>query len=237
MFFAGLGTAVPPRRYSQKECWDAVQRAPQFSRLKSSSKATLQYVLRNDANGIRTRHLALERLEEVFDIDPDTLAARFARHAAQLAAAPASGRRRVQWKDGWSLTAPAHRDALRFEERGGMLRNVLTPQVPALAAEHAASVLTSALRDAGLEQRDIRTWIWHAGGKKVLEELCAAARLEAADVERSARVLSEFGNLSSPFVYFVLELALRERAPDGWWWLSSFGAGFSCHGGLLAVSS
>src|SRR5258708_32958742 len=90
MFFAGLGTAVPPRRYSQKECWDAVQRAPQFSRLKSSSKATLQHVLRNDANGIRTRHLALERLAEEFDVDPDTPAARFARHAP--ARAPVAAR-------------------------------------------------------------------------------------------------------------------------------------------------
>lgn len=25
-------------------------------------------------------------------------------------------------------------------------------------------------------------------------------------------------------------------APDGWWWVSSFGAGFSCHGALLRVS-
>src|SRR5258708_22259143 len=86
MFFAGLGTAVPPRRYSQKECWDAVQRAPQFSRLKSSSKATLQHVLRNDANGIRTRHLALERLQAVFDVDPDTLDTRIPRHEPALAA-------------------------------------------------------------------------------------------------------------------------------------------------------
>src|SRR5258708_25841148 len=99
MFFAGLGTAVPPRRYSQKECWDAVQRAPQFSRLKSSSKATLQHVLRNDANGIRTRHLALERLGEGFDVDPDTLAARFPRHAPgppAVAAPPALPRAALQ---------------------------------------------------------------------------------------------------------------------------------------------
>jgi alkylresorcinol/alkylpyrone synthase len=37
-------------------------------------------------------------------------------------------------------------------------------------------------------------------------------------------------------VYFVLQLALRDRAPDGYWWMSSFGAGFSCHGTLLHVT-
>ena len=48
-------------------------------------------------------------------------------------------------------------------------------------------------------------------------------------------MLREYGNLSSAFVYFVMEAALVDDAPDGWWWLSSFGAGFSCHGALLRV--
>jgi alkylresorcinol/alkylpyrone synthase len=48
-------------------------------------------------------------------------------------------------------------------------------------------------------------------------------------------MLREYGNLSSAFVYFVLEAALADHAPGGWWWLSSFGAGFSCHGALLKV--
>ena len=51
----------------------------------------------------------------------------------------------------------------------------------------------------------------------------------------SAAMLREYGNLSSAFVYFVLEAALADDAPGGWWWLSSFGAGFSCHGALLKV--
>ncbi len=54
--------------------------------------------------------------------------------------------------------------------------------------------------------------------------------------EKCAELLSRFGNLSSPFVLFVLEAALRENAPGGWWWMSSFGAGFSCHGALLKVA-
>ena len=44
-----------------------------------------------------------------------------------------------------------------------------------------------------------------------------------------------YGNLSSPFVFFVLEKALRENAPGGLWWMASFGAGFSSHGSLMEV--
>jgi alkylresorcinol/alkylpyrone synthase len=59
--------------------------------------------------------------------------------------------------------------------------------------------------------------------------------LTEKDLRWSTAVLREFGNLSSPFVYFVLQAALVENAPGGLWWLSSFGAGFSCHGALLEV--
>ena len=61
-------------------------------------------------------------------------------------------------------------------------------------------------------------------------------RLTEADVRHSSAVLREFGNISSPTVYFVIERALRDTVPDGWWWMSAFGAGFSCHGALLEVS-
>ena len=61
--------------------------------------------------------------------------------------------------------------------------------------------------------------------------------LAETDVRHSAAILREFGNISSPTVYFVLERALRDPVPDGLWWMSAFGAGFSCHGALLKVGS
>jgi predicted naringenin-chalcone synthase len=51
----------------------------------------------------------------------------------------------------------------------------------------------------------------------------------------SREALRRYGNLSSAFVYFVLDAALSDHATGGWWWMSSFGAGFTCHGALLAV--
>ena len=34
----------------------------------------------------------------------------------------------------------------------------------------------------------------------------------------------------------ALDGLAADDAPGGWWWLSSFGAGFSCHGALLEVA-
>lgn len=361
MFFAGVGTAAPSTRYTQRECYDALERSPQFAKLDRRGRALLQRVLLRD-NGIDGRALAVDPLSDVFDARPDVLHARFAEHAPKLATeaarnalrdaclAPreidgviistctgylcpgltsyvierlglrddvvaldlvgqgcgaalpnlrtaeayvASGRctnvlsvcvevcsaaffidddpgvlvsaclfgdgagaavltsdvaarstatthsrgaRLVQWIASSSQTDPTHRDTLRFHTRDGMLRNILKPEVPALAAEYAERTLDQALRANALTRESIGTWIWHAGGPKVLESLERRMEFTRDELGWSAGVLREYGNLSSACVYFVLDAALRDGAPPGWWWMSSFGAGFTCHGALLKVS-
>jgi len=156
--------------------------------------------------------------------------------AALVSRKPPETARRLEWLDALSFADPGARDSLRMETRGGLLRNVLSREVPQIAAEHANALLHRALERHGLPIAEIREWIWHAGGRTVLERLRAATGLGEHDTRRSADVLSRFGNLSSPFVLFVLAQALEERASPGWWWMSSFGAGFSCHGALLRAA-
>ena len=122
-----------------------------------------------------------------------------------------------------------------FEQKDGMLRNILTREVPTLAAEYAHRVLATVLERARLHSDDIAAWIIHAGGRDVLLALERRFELDHDAFRYSAAMLREYGNLSSAFVYFVLAAALADDAPAGWWWLSSFGAGFSCHGALLRV--
>jgi alkylresorcinol/alkylpyrone synthase len=78
-------------------------------------------------------------------------------------------------------------------------------------------------------------WIFHPGGRDVLLAVRERLQLSRRDVRWSEAVLREYGNVSSPSVFFVLQTALAEGAPGGFWWMSSFGAGFSCHGALLEV--
>ena len=155
--------------------------------------------------------------------------------AAVLCAQPPPGKRTIAWKAAASLIDPAQRGALRFEQRQGLLRNILTREVPGLAAEYAARVLATVLAEQGLRQSDISGWIWHAGGRDVLTALRDRLGLSETEQHHSAAVLHEYGNLSSAFVYFVLQAALAEHTPGGLWWMASFGAGFSSHGALLEV--
>lgn len=155
--------------------------------------------------------------------------------AAVLAKEPLPGRRRVEWKFAASTLAPEKRDMLRFSHKNGMLRNILLPHVPQIAGDQAAKLLAASLPAANVKCADISGWILHTGGRDVLLALRQKLRLTEADVRHSAAVLREFGNLSSPTVFFVLDRAIHDSIPDGLWWMSAFGAGFSCHGALLEV--
>src|SRR5258708_11316314 len=88
MFISGLGTAVPPRSFTQSDCWAALERADR-PEITPRTRAVLQGILNHD-HGIERRSLALETLDESFDLDPDTLHRRFARNAPLLASQAAA---------------------------------------------------------------------------------------------------------------------------------------------------
>lgn len=156
--------------------------------------------------------------------------------AALLSREPIAGQRSIEWLEFETLLCADDREFLRFEHQGGMLRNILAPEVPLKAADHASRVLEVVLERYGIEQRDVNQWITHAGGREVLGAIGKQLGLEKDAFQHSWDVLDHHGNLSSPFVLFVLKRALEAGAPGGFWWLNSFGAGFASHGALLKVS-
>jgi predicted naringenin-chalcone synthase len=156
--------------------------------------------------------------------------------AAVLSREPANSHR-LEWKHCGTLLKPADRDLLRFEHRDGMLRNILTPAVPALAGLNAKRLFDDVMTEARISPSEVKAWALHPGGRDVLVALRNALELSEHDTRWSEAVLDKYGNLSSASLYFVLKTALADSAPPGYWWLSSFGAGFSCHGILLEAGN
>ena len=130
--------------------------------------------------------------------------------------------------DTWHV--PADRDLLRFEMRGGKLRNLLHQSVPARAAAGVARLY------ARRSPRPVHGVAAHPGGRDVIAALAAA--LPDHPLETSARVLRAHGNMSSPSVLFALEENLRAGPPPAGadLWLVSFGAGFSAHSCRIGVA-
>jgi alkylresorcinol/alkylpyrone synthase len=129
--------------------------------------------------------------------------------------------------------APESRDRIRFEQRGGKLRNLLHSSVPSLAAGAVKQLHDRA--SAAVPTRLGRI-LCHAGGKDVLAAL--QDRFPEEDFAIPREILRRHGNMSSPSVLFALAEALKDSSPnrDADWWLVSFGAGFSAHSCRISLA-
>lgn len=105
---------------------------------------------------------------------------------------------------------------------------VLSSAVPQVVREHIRGDVDSFLSAHGLARGDIRHWLCHTGGPKVLEAFAAALELPEAALARSWESLRTVGNLSSASVLFVLAetLAAGEAKPGDRGLLLAMGPGF-----------
>jgi alkylresorcinol/alkylpyrone synthase len=112
---------------------------------------------------------------------------------------------------------------------------LLSAKVPEVVANHVGADVDRFLGAQGLARADIRHWVAHTGGPKVLEAIRSALDLPEPALERSYRSLREVGNLSSASVLFVLADHLEggEAREGDLGLLAAMGPGFSAELALL----
>jgi predicted naringenin-chalcone synthase len=133
-----------------------------------------------------------------------------------------------------SRYAPEQRDSIRYVHKQGQLYNQLSLRLPDLVRTAAAQVVADVLKPHSLEPGDIGHWALHSGGEKIINAVRDEIGLSEAQVQASRRVLAEYGNMSSPTVWFVLgELEKQGIMPGEWCIMLAFGAGLSAHAFLL----
>jgi len=86
-----------------------------------------------------------------------------------------------------------------------------------------------------LKKDDVRHFVLHSAGRRVIEQARRLMDLDEAQVAHSRRVLRHFGNMSSATVVFVLEDVLRTASPTpgDWGLMIALGPGFAAEGALL----
>ena len=134
-----------------------------------------------------------------------------------------------------SFLDPTHLDLVGLEHRNGKLRIVLGAQVRDVAFSLIQGALTPLLERNSLSQSDIRFWVAHPGGRKVIENLENHLGLGASELSFSKAVLRNFGNMSSPTVLFVLDEVIRhgEPKPGDWGVMTALGPGMAAEAALL----
>ncbi len=91
---------------------------------------------------------------------------------------------------------------------------VLSPEVPDTVVKHLGKDVDEFLAEQGVRRADIKSWIMHTGGPKVLEATATALDLTEKDLEASWECLRKVGNISSTSVLLVLEDVYRHRRPE-----------------------
>lgn len=81
----------------------------------------------------------------------------------------------------------------------------LSSYVSNLVEENFEMLLNNALDNAQISKNKITHWCIHPGGKKILQAIEKSIGLKKDDLQFSYEVLSEYGNMSSPTVLFVLK--------------------------------
>jgi predicted naringenin-chalcone synthase len=151
-----------------------------------------------------------------FDSSRSVANALFADGAAALVGAVPNPIRR---SESWRLTASGSclihdtEDAMGWKIGDHGFEMNLSKRITHLIAEHLEPWLDTWLDGCDLAISDIATWAIHPGGPRVLESVMGPLGLNEAAVEESRRVLSDYGNMSSPTILFILDRLRRRGAP------------------------
>lgn len=112
------------------------------------------------------------------------------------------------------------------EEDG--LKVVFSRDIPTIIQEFIPAIVSEFLSEQKIHIQDITRMISHPGGKKVLEAYERALKIPRSLFQSAYEVLSEYGNMSSATVFFVLKKELQQKHTTGGWGLmSALGPGFS----------
>ncbi|VFQ72406.1 unnamed protein product [Cuscuta campestris] len=109
----------------------------------------------------------------------------------------------------------------------GHLREVgltfhLQKNVPSIISENIGQILKDAFGPLGITDWNSIFWIAHPGGPSILDRVEVQLGLKPKKLQATRRVLSEYGNMSSASVLFILDLMRKASVENG---LSTTGEG------------
>jgi alkylresorcinol/alkylpyrone synthase len=112
---------------------------------------------------------------------------------------------------------------------------LFSKDIPTLIHQNIKRDIENFLSKRNLNLGDIRNFIFHPGGKKVLEAYAEALSVEGDFLKNTREVMNDYGNMSSSTVLYVLEKFMHEGFEDGYGLMLAMGPGFSSEMVLLEM--
>jgi alkylresorcinol/alkylpyrone synthase len=117
------------------------------------------------------------------------------------------------------------------------LQVVFAQRIPDIVAVNACQDFTEFLQKHKLSLADISAFMFHPGGKKVIDAYRDALGFSNGELALAEDILRDYGNMSSVTVLFVLERFMRNhlRGSGGHGLISALGPGFCSESVLIAL--
>ena len=106
---------------------------------------------------------------------------------------------------------PGTADVLAWRQTSDGFRIVLTADLGDVVAKHLGAGVSDFLGQHELTVGDIRSWVCHPGGPKVIDAVQESFGLPDSALELTRRSLAEVGNMSSVSVLHVLQETIDTR--------------------------
>ena len=134
-----------------------------------------------------------------------------------------------------TYTFPDSLGAMGFDLRDAGFHILLDKNVPDMIGAKIKPLIDGFLGRHGLTQQDIKGWILHPGGARLLGNVEIALGLTKDQTQPSRDILANVGNLSSATILFILQEWLEKRPlnPGDIALAAAFGPGFSAEFLLL----
>lgn len=127
-------------------------------------------------------------------------------------------------------------DVMGWEFMDTGFKVLFSKDIPTFLHEHIREDITEFLDKHNLQLSDIKNYIFHPGGKKVLDAYTEALEIKGGLLHHTRGVIADYGNMSSATVLYVLDRFINEGYEDGYGLMVAMGPGFSSEIVLLKLN-
>ncbi|RFZ90558.1 type III polyketide synthase [Mucilaginibacter conchicola] len=148
-----------------------------------------------------------------------------------------ASRQQIKIKAGSSKLYYDSLDVMGWDFNDDGFKVVFSKDIPTIINKYIKDDVEAFLQKQGLTLADINNFIFHPGGRKVIEAYTAALDITETDLQNTIDVMTQNGNMSSVTVLYVLERFLKQGFTNGYGLMLAMGPGFSSEMLLLEMKN
>ena len=126
-------------------------------------------------------------------------------------------------------------DVMGWEVIDSGFKVIFSRDIPSIVYKYLKDDILGFLNKYNLKLGDVKNFIVHPGGKKVIDSYSESLNLEMNNFSNTIEVLKNYGNMSSATVLYVLKEFMNKGFQKGYGLMLSLGPGFSVELALLEI--